>query len=46
MFKSILPENSELETESIGSFHWHIEDWKSLETKTHSPVFHVNGYPW
>lgn len=46
MFKAILPENSELETDSVGSFHWHIEDWKNLETKTHSPIFHVNGYPW
>ncbi|KAI7896456.1 uncharacterized protein EV154DRAFT_239233 [Mucor mucedo] len=46
MFKAILPKNNELETESVGSFHWHIEDWKALETKTHSPVFHVNGYPW
>ncbi|GAA5807685.1 hypothetical protein MFLAVUS_001059 [Mucor flavus] len=46
MFKAILPENSEFETDSVGSFHWNIQDWKSLETKTHSPVFHVNGYPW
>lgn len=46
MFKAILPENTELETENVGSFHWYIEDWKALETKTHSPVFHVNGFPW
>jgi ubiquitin carboxyl-terminal hydrolase 7 len=46
MLKAILPENNDLETDEVGSFHWHIQDWKSLEAKTHSPVFHVNGYPW
>ncbi|CAO0793297.1 unnamed protein product [Mucor circinelloides] len=46
MFKAILPENSELETEKLGSYHWHIKNWKALETKTHSPVFEVNGFPW
>lgn len=46
MFKTTLPESNELETESVGSFHWHINNWKTLETKTHSPVFEVNGFPW
>ncbi|KAI8347676.1 hypothetical protein BD560DRAFT_493139 [Blakeslea trispora] len=46
MFKAIFPENSELETESEGSYRWHIKDWKSLETRSHSPVFYINGFPW
>ncbi|KAI9264786.1 hypothetical protein BY458DRAFT_587512 [Sporodiniella umbellata] len=46
VFKTILPENSELETEETGIFHWHIKDWKSLEDKCHSPTFVVKGFPW
>ncbi|KAI8640264.1 hypothetical protein BD408DRAFT_348306 [Parasitella parasitica] len=42
----MLPESKDLETENVGSYHWHIKNWKSLEVKAHSPVFHVNGFPW
>ncbi|KAI8330654.1 hypothetical protein EDC96DRAFT_452112 [Choanephora cucurbitarum] len=46
MFKSLFTEDSELEIEKEGSYHWHIKDWKSLETRSHSPVFYINGFPW
>lgn len=46
MLKTILPENSELETEQVGSFHWHIENWNELESKTFSPVFKIPGCPF
>ena len=46
MLKAVLPENSELETELVGSYHWHIKDWKELETKTFSPAFKIKGSPF
>ncbi|CAO3694083.1 unnamed protein product [Rhizopus stolonifer] len=46
IFQTVLPENSELETEETGVFHWSIQDWKGLEDKCHSPAFHVKGFPW
>ncbi|KAI8145421.1 hypothetical protein BJV82DRAFT_603604 [Fennellomyces sp. T-0311] len=42
----LLPEISDLETEDIQVFHWHIKDWKGLEARCHGPVFHAGGYPW
>ena len=41
-----LPELPELETEDIQVFHWNIKDWKSLDTRSHGPVFKAGGYPW
>lgn len=46
MIKLLVPENKELETEAVTSFHWHIDDWKNLETKCHSPPFELYGYEW
>ncbi|KAI7906203.1 uncharacterized protein BX663DRAFT_499233 [Cokeromyces recurvatus] len=46
VFKNILPENNDLETEVEGAYHWHIKDWKALKNKSHSPIFHLNGFPW
>ncbi|KAI7858609.1 hypothetical protein BDC45DRAFT_498727 [Circinella umbellata] len=42
----LLPELPDLETEDIQVFHWNIKDWKSLETRSHGPVFKAGGYPW
>lgn len=46
MINLLIPENKELETEAVTSFHWHIDDWKNLETKCHSPPFELQGYEW
>lgn len=46
MIKSLMPESKDLETEAVTSFHWHIDDWKNLETKCHSPPFELQGYEW
>lgn len=42
----LLPEISDLETEEIKVFHWHIEDWRALEPRCHGPEFTVGGFPW
>lgn len=42
----LLPENPDLETEDIQVFHWRIKDWKALESRCNSPVFHAGGFPW
>ncbi|KAI7870464.1 hypothetical protein BDF14DRAFT_1774466 [Spinellus fusiger] len=46
VFTHILPENKELETLSTYHFHWNITEWKSLETRSHSSIFHAGGFSW
>ncbi|CDH50856.1 cysteine proteinase [Lichtheimia corymbifera JMRC:FSU:9682] len=42
----LLPEISDLETEEVKVFHWHIEDWRALEPRCHGPEFTAGGFPW
>ncbi|KAF7729663.1 hypothetical protein EC973_004036 [Apophysomyces ossiformis] len=42
----LLPENADLETEDTRVYHWHINDWKSLAPRSHSPEFQAGGFPW
>lgn len=42
----MLPEIADLETEAVSCFHWHIQDWKSLESRCHSPTFELHGFEW
>ncbi|KAI9319606.1 hypothetical protein BX666DRAFT_1914369 [Dichotomocladium elegans] len=42
----LLSEHSDIETEDIQVFHWHITDWKGLASRTNSPEFQAGGYPW
>lgn len=42
----VLPESPELEAESEAYSTWHIENWRNLPRKEHSPVFEIGGFPW
>ncbi|KAL0095137.1 hypothetical protein F4703DRAFT_1766363 [Phycomyces blakesleeanus] len=46
ILSQILPSTNEFETKYTHVFHWNITDWRSLEPKSHSPVFHAGEFPW
>lgn len=42
----VLPIYKELEQLDFQVQHWEIKDWKSLEQRTHGPIFEAAGYKW
>ncbi|KAH8146865.1 uncharacterized protein LAJ45_09239 [Morchella importuna] len=46
MRKHLLPDDPAFETEDETTFTWKIENWRKMERRSHSPIFHCGGDPW
>lgn len=42
----VLPVQKELEQVDFQIHHWKINDWTSLETRSHGPIFEAAGFQW
>jgi hypothetical protein len=42
----VLPIHKELEETHFQVSHWEIKDWKSLEQRSHGPIFEAAGFKW
>lgn len=42
----VLATHKELEEVAFQVSHWEIKDWKSLDQRSHGPIFEAAGFKW